>query len=141
MSDGVKVAVSLHWFVDDFAGREVLDLALRWLLATAPAVCATDASGRTVVYGERAALSLDHEWINARFASGLVLRAATPIDVERSLFNARFDVVTALLRSTHFGQSTRVDRGSPVGGGPVGSGGHGPAEARVFAYAPARRKS
>jgi hypothetical protein len=142
MSDGVIDAVSLHWFVEDFAGREVLDLALRWLLATAPAVCATDASDRTVVYGERAALSLEHEWINARFASGLVLRAATPIDVERSLFNERFDVVTGLLRSTHFGQSTGLDRGSPVGGGPVGGGsGQGPAEARVFAYAPARRKS
>ncbi len=140
MSDGVIEAVSLHWFVDDFAGREVLDLALRWLLVTAPAVCATDANGQTVVYAERAALPLEHEWINARFASGRVLRAATPIDVERSVFNERFDVVTALLRSTYFGESTRVDPGSPVGG-PVGGGGQGPAEARVFAYAPARRKS
>lgn len=135
MSDGVTQAASLHWFVDDFAGREVLDPVLRWLLAVAPAVCVTDAIEQTVVYGERTALSLEHPWINARFASGLVLRAAAPIDVERSVFNERFDVVTAMIRA-RFDESLRVDRSGPIGGG-----GQGPAEAQAFAYAPARRKS
>jgi hypothetical protein len=134
MSDGVIEAVSLHWFVDDFAGREVLDPCLRWLLSVAPAVCVTDAIEQTVVYGERDVVSLSHEWVNARFACGLVLRAAAPIDVDRSSFNERFDFVTAVIR-VRFDESLRADRGSPVGSG------QGPAEARVFAYAPARRKS
>ncbi|MBL8677815.1 MAG: hypothetical protein JNK05_01520 [Myxococcales bacterium] len=135
MSEDVTQAVSLHWFVEDFAGRKQLDVILRWLLASAPAVCVTDAHEQTVVWAERAELPLTHEWINVRFASGLVLRVAEPIDVPRSVFNARVDEATAFVRvifdtPSHSGRS-----------GPASSGGSGPANATAFAHAPSRRKS
>lgn len=137
MSEGPDATVSVYWFVEDFAGRAQLDVIMRWLLATTPAACVTDAHEQTVVFAERAALPLDHEWINVRFASGLVLRVAEPTDVPRRVFNERVDEATAFIRVLF----DRASRSDPGPRGPSGGGSNGPAEARVFAHAPSRRKS
>ncbi len=133
MVQSLTEAVSLHWFVEEFAGRAKLDTIVRWLIASAPAVCLVDAHGQTVVYAERALLPLDHRWVSVRFASGLVLRVAEPIDVPRGVFDARVDEATAFIRVLFDGSS------SAGRGGPASGGGSGPADAHVFVYAPSRR--
>lgn len=127
--------VAVHWFVEEFDGRQRLDVILRWLLASTPSLCLTDAHEQTVAFAETTPLPLTHQWISVRFASGLVLRVAEPIDVPRHIFDERLDEATAFIRVLFDTPTPNARRAPPD------RGGQGPAEAQVFAYAPSRRKS
>jgi hypothetical protein len=130
---GEQTDVALHWLVEHFSGRERLDTILRWLLAVTPAVCVSDANDQPVAFGERGVGREDLRWSTVRFACGLKLHVADPIDVPRSVFNERVDEATAFIRVL-FDPAPQGRRGSG------GASGGGPASAEVFAYAPTRHR-